>query len=336
LGIMGKEGRAAVRAADFAFPKFKHLQKVVLVHGHWYYYRVALLVQYFFYKNVACFSCQFYYAIFNSFSTQTLFDSVSLTLYNICYTSLPIFLFSLMEQNIEARRLLECPSFYRRHFRNKLLSWTEFFLWFAQALWHSLVFFFGWMLFWSDLQYGGLNLSLGLSLDLVSFGTAMYASIVTLVNIRLLFQSRSWNIYLILSIFGSIAFYILATFAEHSVSIPVSWASFFFDMNLENTSVESVPLDSSTYWVYHHVLSSLGVWLFTLLLLVVAITPDIVIRIFRKHWSAIHSKSKKVEVQESQAEAIFSLSFVNKGYSTDKVYIQSDGIEMKQSHITKL
>ena len=25
---MGKEGRAAVRAADFAFPKFKHLQKV--------------------------------------------------------------------------------------------------------------------------------------------------------------------------------------------------------------------------------------------------------------------------------------------------------------------
>ena len=28
---MGKEGRAAVRAADFAFPKFKHLQKVTLI-----------------------------------------------------------------------------------------------------------------------------------------------------------------------------------------------------------------------------------------------------------------------------------------------------------------
>ena len=36
LGIMGKEGRAAVRSADFAFAKFKHLQKVLLVHGHWY------------------------------------------------------------------------------------------------------------------------------------------------------------------------------------------------------------------------------------------------------------------------------------------------------------
>jgi hypothetical protein len=30
LGIMGKEGRAAVRAADFAFSKFHYLQKVNL------------------------------------------------------------------------------------------------------------------------------------------------------------------------------------------------------------------------------------------------------------------------------------------------------------------
>ena len=28
LGVMGKEGRAAVRAADFAFARFHHLQQV--------------------------------------------------------------------------------------------------------------------------------------------------------------------------------------------------------------------------------------------------------------------------------------------------------------------
>ena len=31
LGIMGKEGRAAVRSADFAFAKFKHLHRLVLI-----------------------------------------------------------------------------------------------------------------------------------------------------------------------------------------------------------------------------------------------------------------------------------------------------------------
>lgn len=49
-GIMGKEGRQAVRNSDYAIPKFKHLKKMLLVHGHYYYIRISELVQYFFYK----------------------------------------------------------------------------------------------------------------------------------------------------------------------------------------------------------------------------------------------------------------------------------------------
>lgn len=39
------------RSADFAFAKFMMVKKILLVHGHWYYQRLATLVQYFFYKN---------------------------------------------------------------------------------------------------------------------------------------------------------------------------------------------------------------------------------------------------------------------------------------------
>lgn len=49
-GIKGKEGRQAVRNSDYAIPKLKHLKKLLLVHGHLYYVRIAHLVQYFFYK----------------------------------------------------------------------------------------------------------------------------------------------------------------------------------------------------------------------------------------------------------------------------------------------
>jgi len=335
LGIMGKEGRAAVRAADFAFTKFRHLEKVVLVHGHWYYYRVAILIQYFFYKNVACFSCQLYYAMFNSFSTQTLFNSVSLSLYNICYTSLPIFLFSLMEQNLEKEDLLKKPSYYKRHFKNKLLRWREFFLWFFQALWHSLVFFFGWMLFWSDFKYGGHNITQDLSLGQASFGTSIYASIVTLVNIRLLFQARRWNIYLVLSIAASVLFYILFNLAENSISIPVSWNSFLYGSELNVSSdVTQMPLDSEMYWVYHHVLSSLSVWMFTLLLLVIAIAPDVVIRIFRKHWAAIKFGRKKKNKKNADKEAgHINLSVVNKGFHKEKnILIEADNDNNTYTH----
>lgn len=42
----------AVMASDFAISRFKHLKKLLLVHGHWCYTRLAKMVIYFFYKNV--------------------------------------------------------------------------------------------------------------------------------------------------------------------------------------------------------------------------------------------------------------------------------------------
>ena len=41
----------AVMASDFALPRFRYLQKLLLVHGHWCYSRLANLILYFFYKN---------------------------------------------------------------------------------------------------------------------------------------------------------------------------------------------------------------------------------------------------------------------------------------------
>lgn len=50
LGIFGKEGRNAARSADFAFSKFKHIKRALLVHGYLYYTRLSVLALYFFYK----------------------------------------------------------------------------------------------------------------------------------------------------------------------------------------------------------------------------------------------------------------------------------------------
>ena len=49
-GVIGREGRQAARNSDYAIPKFKHLKKMLLVHGHFHYIRISELVQYFFYK----------------------------------------------------------------------------------------------------------------------------------------------------------------------------------------------------------------------------------------------------------------------------------------------
>ena len=42
----------AVMASDFAMGRFYFLEKLLLVHGHWSYSRVARMMLYFFYKNI--------------------------------------------------------------------------------------------------------------------------------------------------------------------------------------------------------------------------------------------------------------------------------------------
>jgi len=68
IGILGREGRQAASAADFAVPEFQHLQKAILVHGTWNYDRLATLVMYFFYRAFLLTLPQVYYAIQNGYS----------------------------------------------------------------------------------------------------------------------------------------------------------------------------------------------------------------------------------------------------------------------------
>lgn len=51
VGIMGQEGMQAVMASDFAIGRFKFLARLLLVHGHWCYDRIAKMFLYFFYKD---------------------------------------------------------------------------------------------------------------------------------------------------------------------------------------------------------------------------------------------------------------------------------------------
>jgi magnesium-transporting ATPase (P-type) len=66
---------------------------------------------------------------FFSFLFQPLYDTVFLTLYNILFTSLPIIIYGLFEQNHAAQTLLDYPQLYSNNRRNVLMSWSSFFQW---------------------------------------------------------------------------------------------------------------------------------------------------------------------------------------------------------------
>jgi hypothetical protein len=76
VGISGQEGMQAVMASDFAIAQFRFLVKLLLVHGHWSYDRLANMILYFFYKNSFLVYVIFFYQIYNGFSGQTQIEQV--------------------------------------------------------------------------------------------------------------------------------------------------------------------------------------------------------------------------------------------------------------------
>lgn len=70
VGISGQEGMQAVLASDYSIGQFKFLERLLLVHGRWSYYRMSKFLRYFFYKNFAFTLCHIWFAFFCGFSAQ--------------------------------------------------------------------------------------------------------------------------------------------------------------------------------------------------------------------------------------------------------------------------
>jgi P-type E1-E2 ATPase len=70
VGVSGEEGMQAVLASDYSLPQFRFLERLLLVHGRWSYYRMCKFLRYFFYKNFAFTLCHFWFAFFCGFSAQ--------------------------------------------------------------------------------------------------------------------------------------------------------------------------------------------------------------------------------------------------------------------------
>lgn len=100
IGIYGEEGTQAALSSDYAIGEFKCLRRLILFHGRLNYIRIAEMILYFFFKNFLFTIPQFYFAFYSGYSGQTLYDDWFVSLYNMVFTSLPLLIKGLLEQDI--------------------------------------------------------------------------------------------------------------------------------------------------------------------------------------------------------------------------------------------
>ena len=156
---------------------------------------------------------------FSNYSGNTLYESYFLVMYNSLYTSVPVMVHAILEQNIPSEKLISKPSLYKNNRNNSLMSHNYLIKWTGLGLWHSMTTFFVFYFLFNTSQT-----------DWLSLQTAVAQAVTVVVNVKLLLESKHWNLPLILSIVLSILCFTLLTVVSqvYCCNYRVSHSVFFF------------------------------------------------------------------------------------------------------------
>lgn len=207
VGIQGREGTQAVNAADFALPRFKHLQRLVLVHGRLNYRRVCLVILYSLYKNALPVLVLFMFTFVNGFSGTTLFESYLGAAWNVLFTSLPILVVGVWDRDVSDPLALTFPVIYGPGQRNSGFNAGKVVAWLTLAAFHALAAAL--VCSFTLLAFTGASEQLGLELGLIPQGAMMHFMLVLVANAALAAETFAWTTRRALVFGASVALWVL-------------------------------------------------------------------------------------------------------------------------------
>lgn len=199
IGLSGQEGMQAVMASDFALSRFKYIERLLLVHGHWCYDRLARMILYFFLKNATFVFLIFWYQLYCGFSSMVMIDQIHLMSYNLMFTALPPIVIGAYDRVAPAALLTERPGLYSSCRRGLAYRTHSYWLVLLESVYISVVIFFTAVWAYHDT-----------AVDMWSFGLCNMTCCLVIMLLYVAIETRSWTVIHLLALAGSlIAFFIL-------------------------------------------------------------------------------------------------------------------------------
>ncbi|XP_025050850.1 probable phospholipid-transporting ATPase IIB isoform X2 [Alligator sinensis] len=167
IGIEGKEGKQASLAADFSITQFKHIGRLLMVHGRNSYKRSAALGQFVMHRGLIISTMQctahgsilsnlvmlsfkmccllFFKAVFSSvfyFASVPLYQGFLMVGYATIYTMFPVFSL-VLDQDVKPEMALLYPELYKDLTKGRSLSFKTFFIWVLISIYQGGILMYG-------------------------------------------------------------------------------------------------------------------------------------------------------------------------------------------------
>jgi len=203
VGIAGLEGRQAAMSSDYAIAQFRFLQRLVLVHGRWSYRRLAESISNFFYKNMVWTFAIFWHQLYTDFDMTYTFEYTYILMFNLFFTSLPVGLMGVLDQDVSDKVSLAVPQLYRRGIERQEWTQLKFWLYMVDGVYQSvMVFFIPYLAFISTsfVTFDGMDVE-----DRLRFGAYIAHPAVITINLYILINTYRWDwIMLIVCVFSDL------------------------------------------------------------------------------------------------------------------------------------
>ncbi|XP_032166607.1 probable phospholipid-transporting ATPase IIB isoform X3 [Mustela erminea] len=142
IGIEGKEGRQAALAADFSIAQFKHVGRLLMVHGRSSYKRSAALGQFVMHRGLIISTMQ---AVFSSvfyFASVPLYQGFLMVGYATLYTMFPVFSL-VLDQDVKPETAVLYPELYKDLTKGRSLSFKTFLVWVLVSVYQGGILMYG-------------------------------------------------------------------------------------------------------------------------------------------------------------------------------------------------
>lgn len=214
VGIAGKEGQQAARAADFSIQKFSDLRPLMFVHGHQAYARTAYIIKYSFYKSMLIAFIQLAYNVVGAnYSGGSFWNSFSLMMWNGCYT-LPTTLLYCLDRCAPRVVLEHVPALYKLSRRSTDMAIPEFFLFYVLrgAVQSVALLWFATSVYGISFKYADGGTESNSTTFSVSYTALIISQLLTVYM-----ESHSVTYWNALFLLGMPLFYVLATYVFSSI-----------------------------------------------------------------------------------------------------------------------
>ncbi|XP_078396036.1 putative phospholipid-transporting ATPase IIB isoform X3 [Cetorhinus maximus] len=140
--IFHPEGKQASLAADFSITQFKHIGRLLMVHGRNSYKRSAALGQFVIHRGLIISTMQ---AVFSSvfyFASVPLYQGFLMVGYATIYTMFPVFSL-VLDQDVKPETAILYPELYKDLTKGRSLSFKTFLIWVLISIYQGGILMYG-------------------------------------------------------------------------------------------------------------------------------------------------------------------------------------------------